>query len=434
MGARPARPCPGEPRPARPGPGATGRPRGAERGRTEPNRDRREPNRDRTRPSRNAAGPNGADPGPNGAKPGPSGAERSRTGTQRSQAEPNRDPAEPNGTERDRTGTERGRAVPDGTEAVRSGSEQFGAARPRFGPARSGSRAGAGDAAAPGAAAAAAAEPGAGAGRGVPPVSPRCPRALRQPLPTLRPHFPFCASVSLFFPFSPSLCLSFPFFPSLSLPVPQFPPHSPHCASVSPFPPHCPSAVPRPGALSPLASPAPLQRETEAGPPCPHSFPLSGAPTDEATAPLAEGTPPVPGTPRVTPPVSGAPPEPPGDIIPLYCALLAGLVVGLVAYVAFKCWDTCRKKRQLDKARDTGDAAVAADAEKQRGDSGVCPDSAGLEPPQPPPHEGPSPLPGSPRRQEEPGELERLLELGAPGSDRRGPGPAGTPGDITSAV
>lgn len=39
----------------------------------------------------------------------------------------------------------------------------------------------------------------------------------------------------------------------------------------------------------------------------------------------------------MTPPVSGAPPEaPPGDIIPLYCALLAALVVGLVAYVAFK--------------------------------------------------------------------------------------------------
>ncbi|XP_037983691.1 vegetative cell wall protein gp1-like [Motacilla alba alba] len=166
-------------------------------------------------------------------------------------------------------------------------------------------------------------------------------------------------------------------------------------------------------------SPAEEQPE-EPCPPCP---PCS----HEAAAPLAEGTPPVSGTPRVTPPVSGAPPEPPGDIIPLYCALLAGLVVGLVAYVAFKCWDTCRKKRQLDKARDAGDAGVAADAEKLRGDSGVGPESAGLEPPVHPPPEGPSLLAGSPRRQEEPGELERLLELGAPG-------PAATPGDITSAV
>lgn len=46
--------------------------------------------------------------------------------------------------------------------------------------------------------------------------------------------------------------------------------------------------------------------------------------------------------------------------------------------------------------------------------------------------EGPSPVPVSPRRQEEPGELERLLELGAPGSERRGPAVA--PGDVTSAV
>ncbi|XP_041264382.1 death domain-containing membrane protein NRADD-like isoform X2 [Onychostruthus taczanowskii] len=172
---------------------------------------------------------------------------------------------------------------------------------------------------------------------------------------------------------------------------------------------------------------SPVPRRGGGCPPCPRGVPEpcdSRCPPcarNEATAPLPEGTPPVSGTPRATPPASGATPEPPRDIIPLYCALLAGLVVGLVAYVAFKCWDTCRKKRQLDKARDAGDA------EKLRGDSGVCPESAGLEPPQPPPPEGPSLLPGSPRRQEEPGELERLLELGAPG-------PAGTPGDVTSAV
>ncbi|XP_050827627.1 uncharacterized protein LOC127059323 isoform X1 [Serinus canaria] len=189
-----------------------------------------------------------------------------------------------------------------------------------------------------------------------------------------------------------------------------------------------PKTTPKSPKCSNPAARSPAEEEPEE--PCPPCPPCS----HEATAPLAEGTPPVSGTPRVTPPVSGPPPEPPGDIIPLYCALLAGLVVGLVAYVAFKCWDTCRKKRQLDKARDTGDAGVAADAEKLRGDSGVCPDSAGLEPPQPLPAECPSALPGSPRRQEEPGELERLLELGAPGSDRRGPGPAGAPGDITSAV
>ncbi|XP_039582374.1 death domain-containing membrane protein NRADD-like isoform X1 [Passer montanus] len=196
--------------------------------------------------------------------------------------------------------------------------------------------------------------------------------------------------------------------------------------------PPCPRGVPEPcdSRCPPCArTRSPAEEEPEE--PCPPCPPCS----HEATAPLPEGTPPVSGAPRVTAPVSGATPEPPRDIIPLYCALLAGLVVGLVAYVAFKCWDTCRKKRQLDKARDAADAGVAAEAEKLRGDSGACPESAGLEPPQPPPPEGPSLLPGSPRRPEEPGELERLLELGAPGSsERRGPGAAGTPGDVTSAV
>ncbi|XP_066176672.1 death domain-containing membrane protein NRADD-like [Sylvia atricapilla] len=138
--------------------------------------------------------------------------------------------------------------------------------------------------------------------------------------------------------------------------------------------------------------------------PNPGTFPCHLSPFP-SRIPTAEGTPPVPGEPRVTPPV----PEVPGDIIPLYCALLAALVVGLLAYVAFKCWDTCRKKRQLDKARE---AADAGDAEKLRGDGG------GLEATQSPAAEVPA---LSPRRPEEPAELERLLELG-------------TAGDVTSAV
>ncbi|XP_032937602.1 death domain-containing membrane protein NRADD-like [Catharus ustulatus] len=187
--------------------------------------------------------------------------------------------------------------------------------------------------------------------------------------------------------------------------------------------PPCPPGVPEPcDSRCPPCTRTRSPAEEEPEEPCPPCPPC----TDEAAAPLPEGTPPVWGDPRVTPPVSGAPPEaPPGDIIPLYCALLAALVVGLVAYVAFKCWDTCRKKRQLDKARDTGDTG---DVEKLRGDSGLGPESAGLEPPRAPTPEV------SPRRQEEPGELERLLELGAPGSERRGPGPAVAPGDVTSAV
>ncbi|XP_039404265.1 basic proline-rich protein-like isoform X2 [Corvus cornix cornix] len=293
MRARPARPCPGEPRPARPGPGATGRPRGAERGRTGTRRGRTEPSgaeRGRNETQRSRTEPSGTRrdrTGPSGTEPGPSGAERSRTEAERCRTGSNR--AEP---------------------------KRFGAARPRsarFGPARCGG-------------------PG--------------------PVPAMRP-------------------LPVPLLLLLLSPVPG---RGGGC-------PPCPPGVPEPcdSRCPPCArTRSPAEEEPEE--PCPPCPPC----THEATAPLPEGTPPVSGDPRVTPPVSGAPPEPPpGDIIPLYCALLAALVVGLVAYVAFKCWDTCRKKRQLDKARDAGDAGVAADGEKLRGTAASARTAPAWSPPPP---------------------------------------------------
>ncbi|TRZ09426.1 hypothetical protein HGM15179_017678 [Zosterops borbonicus] len=94
-----------------------------------------------------------------------------------------------------------------------------------------------------------------------------------------------------------------------------------------------PGVSPNPRGVSPLTPPLPsgkLRHDQGGISPIPSHF--WGSP-DEAAAPPPEGT---PGAPRVTPPVPGPPPEPPGDIIPLYCALLAALVVGLLAYVAFK--------------------------------------------------------------------------------------------------
>nr|XP_041570216.1 basic proline-rich protein-like isoform X1 [Taeniopygia guttata] len=171
--------------------------------------------------------------------------------------------------------------------------------------------------------------------------------------------------------------------------------------------PPCPHGVPEPWAHSedPKTTPNPGAAPQKATPKRPE--PAEEEPEEPCPPCGPEGALPVPGDPRVTPPVPGVPPEPPGDIIPLYCALLAGLVVGLVAYVAFKCWGTCRRKRQLDKARD------AAEAEKPRGDGGGSTESAGPERGQPAPAEGPALLPVSPRRREEPGE---------------------PPGDATSAV
>ncbi|XP_051468702.1 death domain-containing membrane protein NRADD-like [Apus apus] len=135
-----------------------------------------------------------------------------------------------------------------------------------------------------------------------------------------------------------------------------------------------------------------------------------------------------PGRPCPVPPRSGAgtlpldpPPDlvpPPGrDIIPLYCSLLAAVVLGLLAYVAFKCWHTCRQKEQLAKAR-AGDLGASPEGEKLHGDSGVFLDTPSLqEPPQPgkAPHPRGHPFSSmSPQCQEE---LERLLESGGPGGD-----------------
>ncbi|OPJ87011.1 tumor necrosis factor receptor superfamily member 14 [Patagioenas fasciata monilis] len=139
-----------------------------------------------------------------------------------------------------------------------------------------------------------------------------------------------------------------------------------------------------------------------------------------------------PATPKFAPP----PPEATGrDIIPVYCSLLAAVVVGLLAYVAFKCWHTCRQKQQLAKAR-AGDVGTSPDGEKLQSDSGVFLDTPGLQEPHPPskaPHPQGHPLGAvSPQRQEE---LERLLESGGTRGHQLRPVTAGPQGsDVTSAV
>ncbi|KAM6134375.1 death domain-containing membrane protein NRADD-like [Pterocles gutturalis] len=136
-----------------------------------------------------------------------------------------------------------------------------------------------------------------------------------------------------------------------------------------------------------------------------------------------EGGEPVTGDPPpATPQFVSPPPEATGrDIIPVYCSLLGAVVVGLLAYVAFKCWHTCRQKQQLAKAR-AGDTGMSPEGEKLQSDSGVFLDTPpSLQDPHPPGKvprsEGAPPSWVSPQRQEE---LERLLERGGPGGDWRG--------------
>ncbi|XP_059674744.1 death domain-containing membrane protein NRADD-like [Gavia stellata] len=127
------------------------------------------------------------------------------------------------------------------------------------------------------------------------------------------------------------------------------------------------------------------------------------------------GDPPPAATPELVPP-----PDATGkDIIPVYCSLLAAVVVGLLAYVAFKCWHTCRQKRQLAKAR-AGDTGTSPDGEKLHSDSGVFLDTHSLQDPHQPgkaPRPEGHPLSGVPPQQRE--ELERLLDSGGPGGDWR---------------
>ncbi|XP_071416688.1 tumor necrosis factor receptor superfamily member 16-like [Pithys albifrons albifrons] len=216
--------------------------------------------------------------------------------------------------------------------------------------------------------------------------------------------------------------------------APRAPPVPPSPVTLETHTPAAPS--PRSRCLRSCARPVPLPAPTlprlrfPTGPPRGRGTPVRPPP--------CQGTPvrppPCQGTPVRPPPCQGTPPAPPpGATIPLYCALLAAVVVGLVAYVAFKCWDTCRKKRQLDKARDAAESGMSPEGEKLRGDSGVFLDTPGpQEPPQHAPPEGPALLQVCPRREE----LERLLEPGGPGGSggSGGSGPAGTPGDVTSAV
>ncbi|XP_063003656.1 tumor necrosis factor receptor superfamily member 16-like [Elgaria multicarinata webbii] len=66
------------------------------------------------------------------------------------------------------------------------------------------------------------------------------------------------------------------------------------------------------------------------------------------------------------------------NIIPVYCSILAAVVVGLLAYVAFKCWTTCKQKHQLAKAR-AGEMATSPEGEKLHSDSGVFLDTHSLQ-------------------------------------------------------
>lgn len=118
-----------------------------------------------------------------------------------------------------------------------------------------------------------------------------------------------------------------------------------------------------------------------------------------------------PGAPKFTPQDEGG-----SNNILVYVSVLAAVVLGLLIYVAYKCWRSCRQKRALSKAR-AAELGASPEGEKLQSDSGVFLDSHSLQDNQPSKgtkrdsrQDGRLYINMPPHRQEE---VERLLQEGA---------------------
>ncbi|XP_063210858.1 tumor necrosis factor receptor superfamily member 16 [Chroicocephalus ridibundus] len=80
------------------------------------------------------------------------------------------------------------------------------------------------------------------------------------------------------------------------------------------------------------------------------------------------------------------------NLIPVYCSILAAVVVGLVAYIAFKRWNNCKQNKQGANNRPVNQTP-SPEGEKLHSDSGISVDSQSLHDQQPPGQstQGPAP-------------------------------------------
>ncbi|NWI74169.1 TNR16 factor, partial [Dryoscopus gambensis] len=80
------------------------------------------------------------------------------------------------------------------------------------------------------------------------------------------------------------------------------------------------------------------------------------------------------------------------NLIPVYCSILAAVVVGLVAYIAFKRWNSCKQNKQGANNRPVNQTP-SPEGEKLHSDSGISVDSQSLHDQQPPGQgtQGPAP-------------------------------------------
>lgn len=87
---------------------------------------------------------------------------------------------------------------------------------------------------------------------------------------------------------------------------------------------------------------------------------------------------PAPGVPRFTPQDEDGS----SNNILAYVSVLAAVVLGLLLYVAYKCWMSCKQKQALSKAR-AAELGTSPEGEKLHSDSGVFLDSHSLQDSQP---------------------------------------------------
>lgn len=80
-----------------------------------------------------------------------------------------------------------------------------------------------------------------------------------------------------------------------------------------------------------------------------------------------------PGTPKFTPQDEDG-----SNNILAYVSVLAAVVLGLLLYVAYKCWRSCKQKKALSKAR-AAELGASPEGEKLQSDSGVFLDSQSLQ-------------------------------------------------------
>ncbi|XP_030205978.1 tumor necrosis factor receptor superfamily member 16 [Gadus morhua] len=68
------------------------------------------------------------------------------------------------------------------------------------------------------------------------------------------------------------------------------------------------------------------------------------------------------------------------NLIPVYCSILAAVVVGLVAYIVFKRWNSCKQNKQPANNRAAAaNQTVSPEGEKLHSDSGISVDSQSLQ-------------------------------------------------------